>query len=159
EGGELKKEALPWWIFAVVGGFVTVWLAQKLFAGQFGFPGPGGSSPGPRWLPWIARAVAFIPGALVGGAIGWVLIRPGHRRVGLGLSAVQSLLRPDNRRVRLGRRQTAAAQHRGADCLCCAARTDLLAGIGRADRLHSDAGSGVPAGKCPVAGLGFRAAQ
>jgi multidrug efflux pump len=82
EGGELKKEALPWWIFAVVGGLITVWLAQKLFAGQVGFPGPGGSSPGPRWFPWIARAVAFIPGALVGGAIGWLLIGPVNAGLG-----------------------------------------------------------------------------
>src|SRR5262249_18464669 len=31
--GHGQREALPWWIFAVLGGLLTVWLAQKFLAG------------------------------------------------------------------------------------------------------------------------------
>ena len=33
-GHELKREALPWWIFGVLGGLLTVWLAQHFLAGS-----------------------------------------------------------------------------------------------------------------------------
>ena len=37
-GHEMKREALPWWIFAVVGGVGTVWLLPKLLVAYFDMP-------------------------------------------------------------------------------------------------------------------------
>ena len=31
-----KREALPWWIFAVLGGLFTVWLGNKYLSGHWG---------------------------------------------------------------------------------------------------------------------------
>ena len=33
--GRLTKEALPWWIFGVVGGLLSVWLARQFLAARF----------------------------------------------------------------------------------------------------------------------------
>jgi len=71
--GEPKKEALPWWIFAVIGGYVTYSLAPS-FAG-LGLAVPG--SEGQSWPVWLGLIGAwFLPGAIVGGVIGWFIIRP-----------------------------------------------------------------------------------
>ncbi len=35
-----KKEALPWWIFGIVGGLLTVWLAPRVLAGRLPAGGP-----------------------------------------------------------------------------------------------------------------------
>ncbi len=78
--GEPKKEALPWWIFAVIGGYVTYWLAPR-FAG-LGLPVPGAE--GQSWPVWLALIAAwFLPGAIVGGVIGWFIIRPVNAVLGL----------------------------------------------------------------------------
>ena len=73
--GEPKKEALPWWIFAIVGGFLTVWLEQRLPVDRIGLPMPGAEGTA-TWLAWLLRAAYFIPGALVGGLVGWFIIAP-----------------------------------------------------------------------------------
>jgi multidrug efflux pump len=71
--GEPKKEALPWWIFGVIGGYVTYSLAPT-FAGM-GLAVPG--SEGQSWPVWLGLIAAwFLPGAIVGGVIGWLIIRP-----------------------------------------------------------------------------------
>jgi multidrug efflux pump len=58
------KEALPWWIFGVIGGLLTVWLARQPPAAHF-----------PALRPrWAALLVSFLPGALLGGLAGWFLI-------------------------------------------------------------------------------------
>jgi multidrug efflux pump len=62
-----KKEALPWWIFGVGGGLLSVWLARQFLAARF----PG------LLVAWsVYQLVAFIPGALLGGLAGWLIIRP-----------------------------------------------------------------------------------
>jgi multidrug efflux pump len=66
-----KKEALPWWIFGIVGGFATAWLAPRGLAGNLGPPAEAGSLD--KWLYWGAT---FAPGLLVGLAVGWFLIGP-----------------------------------------------------------------------------------
>jgi multidrug efflux pump len=79
EGGhEMKREALPWWSFALFGGLVTVWLGKSQVAAQLGLPAV--DTPefemAPKWLQYTATGVAFLPGAIVGGALGWFIIWP-----------------------------------------------------------------------------------
>jgi multidrug efflux pump len=73
--GHPKKEALPWWIFGIVGGMLTVWLAPRFLAGHLGLPAAPaeGASTLHKWLYW---AVTFAPGMVVGLPVGWFLIRP-----------------------------------------------------------------------------------
>lgn len=80
EGGKghaPHREALPWWIFGVAGGFLTVWLGETYLAGYFGLAENGmAESTAPNWLPWAVTALAFIPGLLIGLVIGWFFIGP-----------------------------------------------------------------------------------
>ena len=74
-----KREALPWWIFGVLGGCLTVWLGQQFLSGHSSLP--AGSSRvvanvTSKWPSWAVTAVLFLPGALVGGVVGWFVIRP-----------------------------------------------------------------------------------
>ncbi len=73
-GHEHKREALPWWIFAVAGGMLTIWLAQTVLAERLGMP-PGQDTL-PRWQYWALKAATFAPGAVAGGVLGWFIIRP-----------------------------------------------------------------------------------
>ncbi len=67
QGPAPTKEALPWWIFGILGGLLSVWLAQMFLAGRF---------PGLRATWSVDLLVAFLPGALLGGLAGWFVIRP-----------------------------------------------------------------------------------
>jgi multidrug efflux pump len=67
-GHEHRREALPWWIFGVVGGLISASLGPEA-----AFPGLGGSGALHEWLVW---GIWFLPGALAGGVLGWSLIRP-----------------------------------------------------------------------------------
>ena len=76
KGHEHQREALPWWIFAVLGGLLTASLAPELLPRLPGvLTPPAGDSPSTlqRWLTW---GVGFVPGALVGAVFGWFVIRP-----------------------------------------------------------------------------------
>jgi multidrug efflux pump subunit AcrB len=83
-----RREALPWWIFAILGGIGTYYAVPAVLAGKFGLVpagrtldlaaalhGPAGGLPG-----WLAGAIAttlyVLPGALAGGVLGWIIIRP-----------------------------------------------------------------------------------
>jgi multidrug efflux pump len=72
---EPKKEALPWWIFGIIGGLLTAWLAPRLPLARLGLPAAPGeeASSLQKWLYW---GVTFSPGLLVGLAVGWFLIVP-----------------------------------------------------------------------------------
>ena len=73
------REALPWWIFAVVGGALTLSFGPELLAGKFGFPAAPtgeGESDVPTWLAWAMSAIYFTPGMLAGAAFGWITIKP-----------------------------------------------------------------------------------
>jgi multidrug efflux pump len=78
-GHEFKREALPWWIFGVVGGMLAVWYGPDFLAGRFGLPAesPGaGESDASGMMFWIVTAAYFTPGAVIGGVVGWIIIRP-----------------------------------------------------------------------------------
>jgi multidrug efflux pump len=83
-GHEHQREALPWWIFGVAGGLLTVWLGRQFLAGPLGLPTAGGEDGGdvPKWLSWAVAAACFAPGALAGGAAGWFLVRPVNAALG-----------------------------------------------------------------------------
>jgi multidrug efflux pump len=72
-GHQLKKEALPWWLFALLSGFLTVWIGNRFFADRLVRPAAPGL-PLPTSTAWIRDALYFIPGAVVGGAAGWIII-------------------------------------------------------------------------------------
>jgi multidrug efflux pump subunit AcrB len=80
--GDQGKEALPWWFFGLVGGLATVWLLTPVLGPRLGLPvgesaageGPGGLKA--ALLTWAADLALFLPGAVAGGALGWLLIRP-----------------------------------------------------------------------------------
>src|SRR5262249_38498467 len=64
------KEALPWWIFGIVGGLTTVWLADHFV------PGGAVEATGVSWLFKAFWSLYFLPGLLVGGLLGWFFIGP-----------------------------------------------------------------------------------
>jgi hydrophobe/amphiphile efflux-1 (HAE1) family protein len=64
EHGAEGHEALPWWIFAVIGGVLSLTLLAPRLAPQLGL------SAGE------ARALFCAAGALAGGVFGWFLIKP-----------------------------------------------------------------------------------
>jgi multidrug efflux pump len=73
-----KREALPWWFFGILGGVLTAWLEQDIphvgpaLAARFGTTDAMDSS----WNWWAISAAYFAPGALAGGLVGWIIIRP-----------------------------------------------------------------------------------
>src|SRR5436305_12048435 len=85
EGHSHQKEALPWWIFAIVGGALTAWLGPMFLPGHFHIPPTPTAEEAvdlPGWLPWAVTGAYFAPGALLGGLIGWFLIRPVNAGLG-----------------------------------------------------------------------------
>ena len=82
EGGhEHRKEALPWWFFGIIGGLLSVWLGEKFLAGRMGLPALPGED-APRWMPWAVDAAYFVPGAILGGVVGWFIITPVNAGLG-----------------------------------------------------------------------------
>jgi multidrug efflux pump len=75
------KEALPWWLFALLGGLVSIWLLARALDTRLGLPageGDGEAVGGVRAtaLTWGLYLILFLPGAVAGGALGWFTIRP-----------------------------------------------------------------------------------
>jgi multidrug efflux pump subunit AcrB len=87
-GHELKREALPWWIFGVLGGMLTVWLAKDYVVGQLVQLGLLAELSGAEaeaaseWMPWIHDAIAFVPGLVIGLIVGLLIIRPVNALLG-----------------------------------------------------------------------------
>jgi multidrug efflux pump len=78
-GHEFKREALPWWFFAIVAGLLSVWYAPALLIDRFGLSaesaGAAESDAG-SLMYWIVTAAYFVPGAVIGGVIGRIIIGP-----------------------------------------------------------------------------------
>jgi multidrug efflux pump len=78
-GHQLKREALPWWIFGVVGGAITAWLEVRYAADLLGLPVPAGAAEEAElstWMSWALWGAYAVPGAIVGCVVGWFVIRP-----------------------------------------------------------------------------------
>jgi multidrug efflux pump len=90
---EHKKEALPWWFFALLGGFLTAWIGKHFVSGHFGFPAEPGprDEPLPSWLAWGIWFAYFVPGAIAGGLVGWIIINPVNRVLGAVFRAFNRL--------------------------------------------------------------------
>jgi multidrug efflux pump subunit AcrB len=79
--GDQGKEALPWWSFAIAGGLVSLWLLKPTLGHFFGMDvGGEGHEAAPGGILatltiWGGSVLLFIPGAIVGGIIGWLVIR------------------------------------------------------------------------------------
>jgi multidrug efflux pump subunit AcrB len=82
-----KREALPWWIFGVLGGVLTLWLWPQLPfrpADVLRLPAIWVELPTDSeslnemetWRYWLISGVHFLPGLLVGLIVGWFVIRP-----------------------------------------------------------------------------------
>ena len=75
-GHKHQREALPWWIFGLLGGLLAAWLGPGLLPGPVArIFNPSSEEMGAlhRWLVWGS---CFVPGALAGGLLGWLVIRP-----------------------------------------------------------------------------------
>jgi multidrug efflux pump subunit AcrB len=80
KGGHHVKQALPWWFFAIIGGVLTLWFAEPYIADHaaqwFGLPPAEIEEESFTLLPRPIDVISFIPGLLVGGLVGWFIIRP-----------------------------------------------------------------------------------
>ncbi len=74
-GHHFKKEALPWWLYGILGGCLTLWLGDKYLEGKIGILAVPADQ-APIWWSWAIGAVYFTPGAVVGGLIGWFIADP-----------------------------------------------------------------------------------
>ena len=74
-GHKLQKEAVPWWLLGILGGALTIWLGEKFLAQRL-FPTANLAAEAAGSTPWAAYALCFIPGAILGGAIGWYVNTP-----------------------------------------------------------------------------------
>jgi multidrug efflux pump len=78
-GHEFKREALPWWVFGLVGGLLSIRFCSGLLPGLFKLSAAGSAAAAggiASWRWWAATALDFAPGALAGCIFGWFLIRP-----------------------------------------------------------------------------------
>jgi multidrug efflux pump len=70
-----RKEALPWWIFCLLGGLAAAWLGRHYLSARLGVAAAAGTG----WTDlayWrsaagLADAAYFAHGALIGGVLGW----------------------------------------------------------------------------------------
>ncbi len=87
--GDDGKEALPWWSFGLFGGLATGALLPPLLGPWLGLPAGGGhGEPAPGGLlatlqSWGTYLAFFLPGAVAGGVLGRLLIRPVNRVLGV----------------------------------------------------------------------------
>jgi multidrug efflux pump len=79
EHGQQGKEALPWWSFAVLGGLASAWLLTPVLGRALGLPSEEGAVDAglkATLLSWVVYIILFLPGAAIGGVVGWFAIRP-----------------------------------------------------------------------------------
>jgi multidrug efflux pump len=94
--GDQGKEVLPWWSFVFFGGLATLWLLAPTVGTWLGLPSgeEGEAATGglrTRLLTYGIYSFLFLPGAAVGGVLGWFFIRPVNRLLGLFFGAFNRL--------------------------------------------------------------------
>jgi multidrug efflux pump len=68
-----KTEALPWWALAVAGGLLSIWLLPQVLDLGKSESAPEQGDQATQALQW---AIWFLPGAVAGGVVGILVIRP-----------------------------------------------------------------------------------
>jgi multidrug efflux pump len=68
EGGHAKREALPWWIFGILGGAAAVTWGPAALPQSLQIPDEGP-------MKWLVAAAYFLPGAIAGGLFGLAVIQ------------------------------------------------------------------------------------
>jgi multidrug efflux pump len=76
DGHVHKKEPLPWWIFGLIGGFLSVEYANDLPVVGPALSSAFTSGVDPAWRSWAEAVADFVPGLVVGLVVGLVIIRP-----------------------------------------------------------------------------------
>ncbi len=162
EGGhELQREALPWWSFALFGGLATVWLGKPYIASLLGLP-PADTPEhelAPKWLLYTATGLSFLPGALAGGVLGWLIIRPVNFVLGKLFRAFNWVFEQGHGAVRPDGRRPATPQCDRVVAVRRAAVPDVPHHDDGAQRLHPRTGPGLSAGQRPAARRRQRAAH
>jgi len=74
------REALPWWLFAIIGGLVTMSLLWPFVAARMDYERLTATLD-PNSLQifttrQIINVLTFLPGMIAGGVLGWIIIRP-----------------------------------------------------------------------------------
>jgi multidrug efflux pump len=69
ERKEPTREALPWWTFVIVGGVISYKFVPQFLPPELSVSAAGA-------MKWLARVIAFAPGAIVGGFVGRIIIHP-----------------------------------------------------------------------------------
>jgi multidrug efflux pump len=74
-----KKEALPWWIFGLL-GIVTMSYGADLLASALGLGSmhldDDAGDAAVNWVGWGVKALCFAPGMAIGLVVGWFFIEP-----------------------------------------------------------------------------------
>jgi multidrug efflux pump len=86
------REALPWWFFGLLGGLASLWLLEPVVANRLA-PESAGDPAGLRaQVRYVMFMVGlFLPGALAGGVVGWLIIRPVNAVLGLFFRAFNAV--------------------------------------------------------------------
>ena len=137
-GHELQREALPWWIFGVVGGLIAVYYAPTYLAGRFGLPAmPDETVSG--WQPWAIDARYFRSGRPDWWSDRLVDHPTGECRSGLAIQGFQPAIRPDDCRLRAHCSSRASSQCDRTPAVRRSLIVDVLAVQPCADGFHSAA--------------------
>ena len=75
-GHEQEQEALPWWAFAVVGGLLSAWFLPERLGMAGSQSAAEGAAAGSEYVEYARWLLWFLPGALAGGPVGKLVIRP-----------------------------------------------------------------------------------
>lgn len=80
--GDQGKEALPWWFFGLIGGMLSLWLLTSILGAALGVaPAAEGAEAGLHTIfdtirIYFVQFLLFVPGAVIGGIVGWIVIKP-----------------------------------------------------------------------------------
>ena len=160
-GGHLKREALPWWVFAILGGLPDRPAGRALRGGA---ARPADAGRGRRGRRRVRLADLELRGGIRPrddrGRPGGQADHPaGQRRAGLAVPRLQPAVRRGDRGLRLDGRQAAAVERAGAPGLRRPAGPDRLDARQGTQGLHPAAGPGPADPERPAPRLGVAPAD
>jgi multidrug efflux pump len=78
-GHEHQREALPWWIFAIIGGLITASYGKDIFGSQLTEMLTPPDEAASRGVDYAVFGILAIPGLIAGGVVGKIIIHPVNR--------------------------------------------------------------------------------